>query len=438
MNIPKQYAPNDIENKWYAFWMEKGYFRSEPDDREPYTIVIPPPNVTGVLHMGHMLNNTIQDLYTRRARQLGKAAVWVPGTDHAGIATQVMVERQLEKEGTSRLEVGRETFLERVWAWKEEHGGIIDKQHEALGASLDWSRYRFTMDEVSSRAVREAFCRLYDEGLIYRAYRLINWDWASQTALSDLEVEHQEVQGKLWHLAYPVEGTDEVAAVAASFNRAAERIEGLVAAHRSLLANASHELRSPLARLRMASDLNEAAPSEARRREIARNLSELDELVEEILLASRLDHAGAIELSDDVDLLALAAEEGARHGVEVAGEAVTVKGDARLLSRLVRNLMQNALRHGAPPVSAEIRRLGDGAVELAVRDHGPGVAQAERERVFEPFYRPSGRGEQAGGWGLGLSLVRQIAQRHGASVRQETPAGGGARFVVTFPGGGTA
>src|SRR5690606_292040 len=167
----------------------------------------------------------------------------------------------------------------------------------------------------------------------------------------------------------------------ASFNRAAERMEGLVAAHRSLLANASHELRSPLARLRMASDLNEAAPSEARRREIARNLSELDELVEEILLASRLDHAGAIELSDDVDLLALAAEEGARHGVEVAGEAVTVKGDARLLSRLVRNLMQNALRHGAPPVSAEIRRLGDGAVELAVRDHGPGVAQAERERV---------------------------------------------------------
>ncbi|RIK85164.1 MAG: two-component sensor histidine kinase [Hyphomicrobiales bacterium] len=239
-------------------------------------------------------------------------------------------------------------------------------------------------------------------------------------------------------LRVPVEGTDEVAAVAASFNRAAERIEGLVAAHRSLLANASHELRSPLARLRMASDLNEAAPSEARRREIARNLSELDELVEEILLASRLDHAGAIELSDDVDLLALAAEEGARHGVEVAGEAVTVKGDARLLSRLVRNLMQNALRHGAPPVSAEIRRLGDGAVELAVRDHGPGVAQAERERVFEPFYRPSGRGEQAGGWGLGLSLVRQIAQRHGASVRQETPAGGGARFVVTFPGGGTA
>jgi signal transduction histidine kinase len=233
-------------------------------------------------------------------------------------------------------------------------------------------------------------------------------------------------------LRVPVEGEDEVAAVATSFNRAAERIEGLVAAHRSLLADASHELRSPLARLRMASDLNAAAPSEARRREILRNLSELDELVEEILLASRLDHTGTIELADDVDLLALAAEEGARQGVEVTGEAAMVKGDARLLARLVRNLMQNALRHGAPPAAASVRRH-DGAVELAVRDHGPGIAEAEREKVFEPFYRPSGRGEHAGGWGLGLALVRQIAQHHGASVRQETPADGGARFVVTFP-----
>lgn len=233
-------------------------------------------------------------------------------------------------------------------------------------------------------------------------------------------------------LRVPVEGRDEVAAVAASFNRAAGRIEDLVAAHRSLLANASHELRSPLARLRMASELHEAAPSEARRREIERNLAELDELVGEILLASRLDHVETVDLVDDVDLLALAAEEGARHGVEVSGEAAIVRGDARLLARLARNLMQNALRHGAPPVLAEIRREG-GTVEFAVRDHGPGIAAAERERVFEPFYRPSGRGEEAGGWGLGLALVRQIALHHGASVRQETPADGGARFVVAFP-----
>lgn len=232
-------------------------------------------------------------------------------------------------------------------------------------------------------------------------------------------------------LRVPVEGKDEVAAVATSFNRAAGRIEELVTAHRALLANASHELRSPLARLRMASELHEAAPSEARRREIERNLGELDELVEEILLASRLDHVGTVELDEDVDLLALAAEEGARCGVEVGGEAAIVRGDARLLARLVRNLMQNALRHGAPPVSAEIRNNGD-TVELAVRDHGPGIAQAESERVFEPFYRPSGRGEHAGGWGLGLALVRKIAQHHGASVRQETPADGGARFVVAF------
>ena len=229
-----------------------------------------------------------------------------------------------------------------------------------------------------------------------------------------------------------VEGGDEVASVAASFNRAAERIEGLVAAHRALLANASHELRSPLARLRMASELHEAAPSAARCEEILRNLAELDELVEEILLASRLDHEGRIELSEDVDLLALVAEEGARAGVEVTGDHVIVRGDARLIARMVRNLLQNALRHGAPPVSVSIRREG-GGVELAVRDHGPGIAEAERERVFEPFYRPSGRSEQAGGWGLGLALVRQITRLHGASVRQETPAGGGACFVVTFP-----
>lgn len=234
-------------------------------------------------------------------------------------------------------------------------------------------------------------------------------------------------------LRVPVEGNDEVAAVAASFNHAAGRIEELVAAHRSLLANASHELRSPLARLRMASELHEATPTQDRSREIARNLAELDGLVEEILLASRLDHFETLDIgADDIDLLALAAEEGARCGVEVSGEPAIVRGDARLLARLIRNLMQNALRHGASPVRAEIRNDG-GGVEFAVRDHGPGIAETERERVFEPFYRPSGRGEHAGGWGLGLALVRQIALRHGGSVRQETPPDGGARFVVTFP-----
>ncbi len=239
-------------------------------------------------------------------------------------------------------------------------------------------------------------------------------------------------------LRVAVEGGDEVAAVAASFNRAAGRIEELVASHRALLANASHELRSPLARLRMAIDLYEADASEARRREIVRNLAELDELVEEILLASRLDHAGAVELAEDVDLLALAAEEGARHGatagVKVGGESAVVRGNPRLLSRLVRNLIHNALRHGAPPVEVEIGRR-DGRVELAVRDHGPGIPEGERERVFEPFYRPSGHGEEAGGWGLGLALVRQIAARHGAGVRVESARGGGARFVVDFQAG---
>ena len=213
--LPSGYEPKTVEAARYAAWRDAGLFAPDGDASKPtYTVVLPPPNVTGRLHMGHALTATIEDCFVRFKRMTGFAALWLPGTDHAGIATQVMVERQLQKEGTSRQEVGREEFLRRVWQWKDEHGGIIDRQHEALGASLDWSRYRFTMDEVSSKAVREAFCRLHEQGLIYRDYRLINWDWASQTALSDLEVEHDERASSLWHLAYPVEGSDEKLVVA--------------------------------------------------------------------------------------------------------------------------------------------------------------------------------------------------------------------------------
>ncbi len=214
--LSKAYDPHQVETRLYATWRDAGYFQPDPESDAPtFTVVLPPPNVTGRLHMGHALTATIEDSLVRWHRMRGFNALWLPGTDHAGIATQVMVERDLrKKENKSRHDIGREAFLERVWKWKEEHGGAIDGQHERLGASLDWSRYRFTMDEVSSRAVREAFVRLHEEGLIYRAYRLINWDWGSQTALSDLEVEPRETQGKLWHLAYPVEGTDDKLVVA--------------------------------------------------------------------------------------------------------------------------------------------------------------------------------------------------------------------------------
>ncbi|MDK1385890.1 HAMP domain-containing sensor histidine kinase [Sinorhizobium sp. 8-89] len=230
----------------------------------------------------------------------------------------------------------------------------------------------------------------------------------------------------------PEDGSDEVAAVAKSFNRAADHVERLIKSHRALLANASHELRSPLARLRMAIDLYEQAPDKSRKEEIVRNLAELDTLVEEILLASRLDHVEKLDAPESVDLLALVSEEGARNGVEVSGTPATVTGDARLLGRLVRNLMQNALRHGAPPVTATVAQAGS-MVELRVRDHGPGIPDSESARVFEPFYRPSGRSEATGGWGLGLALVRQIAERHGGAVRYESPSDGGACFVVTLP-----
>lgn len=234
------------------------------------------------------------------------------------------------------------------------------------------------------------------------------------------------------HLRVPVAGSDEIAAVARSFNTAAARIERLVASHRSLLANASHELRSPLARLRMAVDLYEASGNEKTKAEIVENLSELDALVEEILLASRLDHVDAVDRSETVDLLALTAEEGARQDVAVSGAPALLKGDPRLLTRLVRNLMQNGLRHGAPPVTAEVT-ADSGVVRVSVRDQGEGIPEQDRASIFEPFYRPAGKSESAGGWGLGLALVQQIARHHGGTVRYETPASGGACFVAEFP-----
>lgn len=203
--LSKTYEPNNVEEKWYRKWMEDGRFHAEgKDGGDPFCIVIPPPNVTGILHMGHALNNNIQDVLTRVARMQGKNTVWVPGTDHAGIATQNVVERQLKKEGLGRDDLGRDKFLERVWAWKEEYGNTISNQLKKLGASCDWERERFTMDEGLSKAVLEMFCRLYDKGLIYRGSRIINWCSRCETALSDEESEHVDVEGHLYHLRYAV------------------------------------------------------------------------------------------------------------------------------------------------------------------------------------------------------------------------------------------
>ncbi|MFT3664641.1 ATP-binding protein [Piscinibacter sp.] len=231
-------------------------------------------------------------------------------------------------------------------------------------------------------------------------------------------------------------GRDEVAAVAASFNHAAARVEALVQSNKSLLANASHELRSPLARMKMAvSMLDEVSPArrEQLKREIETNVAELDALVEEVLLASRLDAAETLDRRDPVDLLGLAAEEAARVDAEVAGPAVQVRGDERLLRRALRNLLENARRYGGGEVSVELARAPGGQAEVRVCDRGAGVPEAYRERIFEPFYRLPGHAEQAGGVGLGLSLVRQIAQRHGGSVRCEARPGGGSQFVFTLP-----
>lgn len=216
--LPKAYAPSETEKKWYTFWEDHGFFEasSDPDDDRPtYTIAIPPPNVTGTLHMGHACRTTFEDVLTRYHRMKGLNTLWIPGTDHAGIATQVVVERQLKARGLTRYDLGREKFLEEVWKWKAKSGGRILAQLREMGASCDWSRERFTMDEQLSRAVREAFVRLYEEGLIYRGERMVNWDIATQTVLSDLEVDQEEnVPGELYEFAYPVEGSDEELVVA--------------------------------------------------------------------------------------------------------------------------------------------------------------------------------------------------------------------------------
>jgi valyl-tRNA synthetase len=207
--LAKGYEPHDVERKRYQIWEEGGYFCANEFSQKPsYSIVIPPPNVTGVLHMGHALNNTLQDILARWKRMSGYEVLWMPGTDHAGIATQNVVEKQLASEGCDRHEVGRERFVERVWQWREDSGGQIIEQLKRLGASCDWQRERFTMDEGLSKAVREVFVRLYEDGLIYRANRLINWCPRCHTALSDLEVEHEDKKGHLWYLRYPVAGSE--------------------------------------------------------------------------------------------------------------------------------------------------------------------------------------------------------------------------------------
>ncbi|MCU0407406.1 MAG: valine--tRNA ligase [Bacteroidales bacterium] len=214
MEIPSRYEPGKAESTWYAYWMKNGFFRSVPDDREPYTIVIPPPNVTGVLHMGHMLNNTIQDVLIRRARMLGKNACWVPGTDHASIATEAKVVAKLKSEGIEKKDLSREQFLEHAWEWTHKHGGIILEQLKRLGASCDWDRTLFTMDENRYESVIKVFVDLYNKGLIYRGVRMVNWDPQAMTAVSDEEVNYTDEKSKLYYVRYKIVGEDGYVMVA--------------------------------------------------------------------------------------------------------------------------------------------------------------------------------------------------------------------------------
>ena len=216
-DLPKAYDPAAIEDRWAAYWVEEGLFdqphaadATSAPARPVFTMLLPPPNVTGRLHMGHMLEHTEMDILTRWHRMCGDLALWIPGTDHAGIATQLMVERQLAEEHKTRQQLGREAFVERVWQWKQHYGAAILDQMRRLGTSVDWSREYFTMDAPRSAAVREAFVRLYEQGLIYRGAYIVNWCPRCQTAISDLEVIHEEQQGKLWEIRYPIVGEERL------------------------------------------------------------------------------------------------------------------------------------------------------------------------------------------------------------------------------------
>ena len=214
-DIPSKYDPTNIEQKWYDYWLKHQYFLSKVDHtREPYTIVIPPPNVTGVLHMGHMLNNTIQDVLIRRARMMGFNACWVPGTDHASIATEAKVVRKLREQGIKKGDLSRDAFMEHAWEWTHQHGGIILEQLKKLGASCDWDRTSFTMDATYSESVIDTFIDLYNKGKIYRGARMINWDPSAKTALSDEEVIYKEVQSKLYYVKYKISDSEEFVTIA--------------------------------------------------------------------------------------------------------------------------------------------------------------------------------------------------------------------------------
>ena len=210
--MDKRYDAKASEAKWYPIWEKNGYFHDEPGKGVPYSVVIPPPNVTGILHMGHALNQTIQDVLVRWRRMSGFNTLWLPGTDHAGIATQSVVEKALDKEGLRRQDLGREKFLERVWAWKKQYGGTIVHQQRMLGNSTDWQRERFTFDEGCSKAVTKVFVQLYKEGLIYKGDYIVNWCPHHQTALANDEVEHEANHGSLWYIKYPVVGSEKGAA----------------------------------------------------------------------------------------------------------------------------------------------------------------------------------------------------------------------------------
>ena len=214
MDIPSKYEPQKVENHWYDYWMEHSYFHSIPDNRESYSIVIPPPNVTGILHMGHMLNNTIQDVLIRKARLMGKNACWVPGTDHASIATEAKVVARLKEQGIEKSDLSREAFLKHAWDWTHEYGGVILEQLKKLGCSCDWDRTAFTMDDNMSASVNKVFVDLFNKGMIYRGYRMVNWDPEARTTLSDEEVIYEEKQGLLYYLSYPIEGSDEKVTIA--------------------------------------------------------------------------------------------------------------------------------------------------------------------------------------------------------------------------------
>ena len=462
MELASKYNPADVEGKWYQYWLDNHLFSSKPDSREPYTIVIPPPNVTGVLHMGHMLNNTIQDILVRRARMEGKNACWVPGTDHASIATEAKVVNKLAAQGIKKTDLTRDEFLKHAWEWTDEHGGIILKQLRKLGASCDWDRTAFTMDEKRSESVIKVFVDLYNKGLIYRGVRMVNWDPKALTALSDEEVIYKEehsklitgiLTGSILLLLMFIVITIVLRRQRQKITLSTQRLERLrtdaenaTSAKSIFLSNMSHEIRTPLNALSgFSSLLTEEGLDDDTRRQcnevILQNSELLLKLINDVIDLSSLEF-GKIQFSigrydvvsicrNVADTVSKIKQTQAEICFTTELESMEIETDDSRLQQVLINLLINATKFTPQgSITLELKKQSEQELLFSVTDTGCGIPKDKQAAIFQRFEKLN---ENAQGSGLGLSICQLIIEHIGGRIWIDPDYTGGSRFFFTHP-----